>query len=86
MEDRIWEFVAEAPGYGIAIILVWFFLKALGKRDETIKDIAETFAASSEVSSAGIVEESKAMRETLGVNSEVLKQCTSELRRHEAHH
>lgn len=79
MEDRIWEFVAEAPGYGIALFLVWFFLKALAKRDETIKEIAETFAEAS-MENAG---ETKALKEIIGANSEVIKQCTIELRRHE---
>lgn len=76
MEDRVWEFLAETPSLGVAVVLVWFFLKALGKRDETIKEIAAEHTASYKANTEVLKENSQ----VIGECSSVLKDCREEIR------
>ncbi|KKN24883.1 hypothetical protein LCGC14_0890330 [marine sediment metagenome] len=71
MEDLIKELAVSSPGVVAVIVVVILFLRALRERDSTIKDIASDFANASRAQT----EESKKLREAIGVNSEIIKQC-----------
>ena len=75
MEELIKELVVSVPAVVGIIIVVMLFLRALRDRDVTIKDIANDFASASREHT----EESKKLREALGVNSEIIKQCQQKL-------
>lgn len=88
MDDRILDFIAEAPGYGVAIILVWFFLRALkhllsehkttlAARDAVITSISEEHNAAFKANSEVLRENSIA----LGECSAILKDCREEIQR-----
>lgn len=76
MEELLLKLVGSSPALVAFIIVTVLFLRALGKRDDTIKDIAKDFANASRLQT----EESKKLRETLGANSEIIKQCQTALR------
>lgn len=76
MEDRIWEFLAETPSLGVTVVLVLVFLKALGKRDETIKEIAAEHNAAYRANAEVLKENSQ----VIGECSSVLKDCREEIR------
>ncbi len=76
MEDHVWKFLAETPSLGVAVVLVWFFLKALAKRDETIKEIAAEHTESYRTNTEVLKENSR----VIGECSSVLKDCREEMR------
>lgn len=71
MEDILRDLAAESPSLVGVILVMWFFLRALAARDKTITEIANTFSDTTKES----VEEMKALREVIGVNSEIIKRC-----------
>lgn len=81
MEELLGEMVAGSPSLVGVIIVAWMFLRALAKRDDTIKDIAEMFSNTTREN----VEEAKSLKEVIGANSEIIKQCTDELYRSRTH-
>ena len=76
MEELLKELVGSSPALVAFIIVSVLFLRALRSRDVTIETIAKDFANTSRLQT----EESKKLRETIGANSEIIKQCQVALR------
>lgn len=75
MEEILKELVVGSPAVVAVIVVVVLFLRASKERDATMKEISKDFTDASREHT----EESKKLRETLGVNSEILKQCQEKL-------
>ena len=76
MEEQFWKFLAETPSLFVAVVLVFIFLKALGKRDETIKEIAAENTAAYKANTEVLKENSQ----VIGECASVLKDCREEIR------
>lgn len=76
MEEHVWKFLAETPSLFVAVVLVFIFLKALDKRDETIKEIAAEHTTSYKANTEVLKENSQ----ILGECASVLKDCRDEMR------
>lgn len=75
MEDLLKELVVETPSLVGIIIIAWLFLRALAARDKTINEIAKLFSETTKES----VDEMKSLKEVIGANSEIIKQCHKRL-------
>ena len=61
MEDALKEAARQVPSLTVLVVLVLYFLRALDKRDETIKAIAETCHTSQASATAAINENTRVL-------------------------
>ena len=74
--DLMFEFVAELPGIGIALVILLVLMKALHRRDDTIKDICAEHNAAYTANQAVLTENSR----VIGECTAVMKDCKDEIR------
>lgn len=76
LEDRVWEIVGAVPGLAVALVILFWMLKALNRRDDIIQKIAsehhEAYVANQKV-----VEKNSRV---IGECSEVMRDCREEIR------
>ena len=68
MDETLKEAARQVPSLTVLVVLVIYFLRALDRRDSTIKSIADTCHASQQAATQAITENTRA----LGRVSEVL--------------
>ena len=59
MDETLKESARQVPSLTVLVVLVIYFLRALDKRDETIKAIAETCHASQASATAAITDNTR---------------------------
>ncbi len=76
MDDLLREVIAETPSLGGILIVVWFFLKHLTKKDEEMRNVSkrvtEAFSAN-----ADVIRENSAV---IGACNETLKDAKDVIR------
>lgn len=76
LEDKIWELVGAVPGLAVALVILFWLLKALNKRDDTIRQIAKEHHEAY-VANQKVVEDNSRV---IGECSAVMRDCREEIR------
>jgi len=61
MDETLKEAARQVPSLAVLVVLVIYFLRALDRRDETIKAIAETCHANQQAATAAISENTRVL-------------------------
>lgn len=75
-EEKLWELIAISPGIALSALILFWTLKALSRRDDTITTIAKEHTAAY-VANQKVVEKNS---QVIGECSEVMRDCREEIR------